>query len=469
MVCGMTSQEYVFDAGAPAPARVNCWNNEFIETIRLAAPMALTQLGQIAMMSCDLALLGRLGGKIVAATALAHSILFTAFVLGTGVVTAVAPLTAQAYGAGQPRMVRRALRVGLWAALLLGAPLTAAQFWAKDLLLLLGQEPDTVALAGRYLAGLALSLMPAWAFIALRNFMGSLNRPEPALWITLGAIPANFLLAYAFIYGAFGLPQLDILGAGVATTLVNLGMCGVAIWTVYACHPFKKYHALGYFWRLDWPHFRKLLAVGLPISGAYLLEVGLFTASALLMGHIGKTALAAHQIAIQIAAILFMVPFGIAQAATVRVGQAAGRGDAIGARRAGFAALGLGAGFMAVMALLVVLTHDMIPLVFLGPQTPDFAARELASALLLVGASFFVADGVQTVAAGALRGSNDTRVPLLFAAVSFWFIGFPSGYTLAFHTYQGAIGIWTGLSLGLVVYAVLLVWRFHALTKPRAP
>ncbi len=429
--------------------------------------MAMTQLGQIAMMSSDLALLGRLGDKIVAASALAHSMLFTIFVLGMGIVSAVAPLASQAHGAGEPRMVRRVLRVGLWSAFLIGAPLTAALLWTKDALLLLGQEPDTAALAGRYLTGLAWCLIPSWVFIALRNFMGSLNRPEPTLWITLAAIPANFVLAYALIYGAFGLPKLEILGAGIATSLVNVGMCAAAIWVAYARHPFKKYHVLGRFWRPDWPLFRKLLAVGLPISGAFLLEVGLFTAAALLMGRVSKTALAAHQIALQVAAIMFMVPFGISLAATVRVGQARGRGDAAGARRAGFAALGLGAAFMMFMALLVALTHDVIPLIFLGSQTPDLDTSALASTLLLIGASFFVADGVQTVVAGALRGANDTRLPLLFAAVSFWAIGFPTGYALAFHAHQGAIGIWAGLSLGLVVYAVLLVSRFHNLTKPR--
>ncbi len=251
--------------------------------------------------------------------------------------------------------------------------------------------------------------------------------------------------------------------------LVNIGMCAAAIWVAYARHPFKKYHVLGRFWRPDWPLFKKLLVVGLPISGAFLLEGGLFTAAALMMGHIGKTALAAHQIALQTAAVMFMVPFGIALAATVRVGHARGRGDPAGARRAGFAALGLGAGFMAFMALLVALTHKSIPLIFLGSETPDLGARELASTLLLVGASFFIADGVQTVAAGALRGANDTRLPLLFAAASFWAIGFPSGYILAFHAHLGAVGIWAGLSIGLVVYALLLVWRFHSLTQHRSP
>jgi MATE family multidrug resistance protein len=461
----MTSIETVTNAGAPAPATSALWRAELAETVRLAAPMALTQLGQVAMMTTDLALLGRLGDRIVAATALAHTVLFAAFVLGMGLVSAVAPLAAQAYGARQPRMVRRSLRVGLWASIMLGVPLTIAQLWGEDLLIALGQEADAAALAARYLMGLAWCLIPGWAFIALRNFMSAVNRPEPALWITLAAIPANGVLAYALIYGAFGLPRLDLLGAGIATTMVNAGMCVAAVWVAYAQHPFKKYRALGRFWRADWPLFGKLLAVGLPISGTFLLEYGVFAAAALLMGSIGTTALAAHQIALQTASIMFMVPFGISLAATVRVGQAAGRRDAVATRRAGFVALGLGTAFMAAMTLIVALTRGSIPHLFLGAEAADAAgAIALAATLLVLGASFFIADGIQTVAAGALRGLNDTRVPLLIAGVSFWVIGFAACYTLAFPAALGAIGVWIGLSIGLAVYAALLVWRFHALT-----
>ena len=211
----MTGEDTIIDA----PLRPSVWRGELIETIKLAGPLALTQLGQIAMMTIDLALIGRLGNNAVAAAALAHGVLFTAFMFGLGLVAAVAPLAAQAFGARQPRMVRRSLRVGLWVAVFVGAPLSLVQLKAGDLLIWLGQPPDVAALAQRYLLGLAWSLTPAWLFIALRSFMSALNRPEPALWITLVAVPANGFLAYALIYGAFGLPPLDLLGAGIATTL----------------------------------------------------------------------------------------------------------------------------------------------------------------------------------------------------------------------------------------------------------
>jgi multidrug resistance protein, MATE family len=446
------------------------WRAEIVETTKLAWPIALTQLGQIAMMTTDLALIGQLGADAVAAVGLAHLILFCGFVLGMGPVSAVAPLAAQAFGAREPRMVRRSLRVGLWVAVMLGVPVNLAQLWGEDILMAAGQSSETAALAARYLASLAWSMIPAWCFIALRNFMGAVNRPEPALWITLVAIPVNGVLAYCLIHGAFGLPRLDMLGAGLATTSVNLGMCAAAVWICYACRPFKKYRVLGRFWRPDWALMRQLIAIGVPISGAMLLEWGLFSSAALLVGWIGTTALAAHQIALQIATILFMIPFGISLAATVRVGHAVGRRDPVAVRRAGFSAVALGAAFMLATTLIVIALRNVIPIMFLGGDEPANAATaQLAGTLLLVGATFFVTDAVQGIAAGALRGLNDTRVPMLFAAISFWLIGYTSSYLLAFSAGFGAVGIWIGFSLGVATFAVLLVWRFNRLTASDHP
>src|SRR5262249_14686871 len=442
------------------------WRAEIIETVKLAWPIALTQLGQIAMMTTDLALIGRLGDGAIAAIGLAHLILFIGFVLGMGPVSAVAPLAAQAFGARQPRIVRRSLRVGLWVAVVLGLPVNLPQLWGDDILLATRESCATATLAARYLGGLAWSMILAWCFIALRNFMGAVNRPEPALWITLAAIPVNGLLAYALIHGALGrAPRLDLLGAGLATTLVNPAMCTASIWICYRCRPFKKYRVLGRFWRADWELMRQLIAIGLPISGALMLEWGLFSSAALLMGWIGTTALAAHQIALQVATILFMVPFGISLAATVRVGHAVGRRDPAATRRAGFSAIALGASLMTTMTVMVATFYDVIPLLFLGSDAAtDAATARLAATLLLIGASFFVTDGVQAIAAGALRGLNDTRVPMLFAAISFWLIGFTCVYGLAFPGRLGAVGVWIGFSIGVATFAALLVYRFHALT-----
>jgi MATE family multidrug resistance protein len=459
----MTLPGTITAAASTAPGAV--WRAETVETIKLAWPMALTQLGQIAMMTTDLALIGRLGDAAIAAVGLAHLILFVGFVLGLGPVSAVAPLASQAFGARQPRMVRRSLRVGLWAAVMIGVPVNVAQLWGENILLAAGQSSETAGLAARYLAGLTWSMIPAWCFIALRNFMGAVNRPQPALWVTLAAIPVNGLLAYGLIHGAFGLPRLDMLGAGLATTIVTLAMCVGAIWVCYTRRPFRKYRVLGGIWRADWELMRRLMVIGFPISGALMLEWGLFSSAALLMGWIGATALAAHQVALQVATILFMVPFGISLAATVRVGHAVGRRDAVAVRRAGFGAMVLGGVLMVAMtAIVVALRHD-IPLLFLGGDAPaDTETARLCATLLLIGASFFITDGVQGIAAGALRGLNDTRVPMLFAAISFWLIGFTSAYELGLKTALGAVGIWIGFSIAVGTFAALLVWRFHRLT-----
>jgi MATE family multidrug resistance protein len=452
-------------AAAAAPLGRAVWRVEIVETVKLALPIALTQLGQLAMMTTDLALIGRLGDHAVAAVGLTHLILFAGFVFGMGLVSAVAPLASQAFGARRPRLVRRSLRMGLWAAVLIGIPANIAQLWGEEILLASGQSPETTADAARYLLGLCWSMIPAWCFIAIRNFMGAVNRPEPALWITLAAIPLNAVLAYGLINGALGLPRLDLLGAGLATTTVNIAMCAAAVWVCYARRPFRKYRVLGRFWRPDWPLMGKLFAIGLPISGGFMLEWGLFTSSALLVGWIGTTALAAHQIAMQIASLLFMVPFGISLAATVRVGHAVGRRDPPAIRRAGFGAMALGIAFMLATTLMVIAGRDRIPWLFLGNDGTSVETARLAATLLLVGATFFITDSLQGIAAGALRGLNDTRVPMLFAGISFWAIGFPSAYLLAFPADLGTIGIWIGFSVAVATFATLLVWRFARLSR----
>ena len=335
VVTAMTSLDEIEQAPVGTAASGHHLAVELTETLKLAVPIALTQLGQIAMMTTDLALVGRLGDEAVAAAALASSVFFITFTFGMGLVSAVAPLAAQAFGARNPRMVRRSLRVGLWAALLISLPLMALPLYGEQILLTLGQAPATARLAQEYLLGLAWGIAPALWFLAIRGFMGAVNRPEPGLWITLVAIPANAVLVYLLIHGEWGLPRLELFGAGLATTMINFGMFLAALWFAHGRRPFRKYHVLGRIWRIDWLLMRQLIVIGAPISISFLLEYGLFAAAALLMGLISTTALAAHQIALQVTAILFMVPFGIGIAATVRVGHAVGRNDAAGGQAGG--------------------------------------------------------------------------------------------------------------------------------------
>ena len=439
---------------------------ELTETLKLAVPIVLTQLGQIAMMAIDLVLIGRLGDQAVAAAALAGTVFFVSFTFGMGLVSAIAPLAAQAFGARDPRMVRRSLRVGLWAALLISLPMMVLPLFGEQILLTLGQAPAAAKLAQEYLLGLAWGLAPGLCFLAIRGFMGAVNRPEPGLWIMLCAIPANAVLVYLLIHGGMGLPKLGLLGAGIGTSTVNAAMFLAALWFAHTRRPFRKYRVLGRFWRIDAAQMRQLIIIGAPISISFLLEAGLFGAAALLMGLISTTALAAHQIALQITAILFMVPFGIGMAATVRVGHAVGRADAPAIKRAALVATLLGIVSVSAMTIAVVLGRFAIARFFFGDAADNVRATvELTASLLTVGATFFVADGVQTIAAGALRGLNDTRIPLLFAAISYWLVGFTTAVALAFWTDVGAIGVWVGLSCGTAVYAGLLLLRFRLLSQ----
>src|ERR1700761_4053843 len=358
---------------------------ELTETLRLAVPMALTQLSQIAMMATDLAFIGRLGNEAVAAAALAGTVYFVSFTIGMGLVSAVAPLAAQAFGARDPHQVRRSLRTGLWAALLISLPIMPFSLYGEHILLALGQAPTAAHLAQQYLFGLVWGVTPALWFMAIRGFMGAVNRPEPALWITLVAIPANALLVYLLIYGEWGLPQLGLFGAGLATTIVNFGTFLAGLWFATYRRPFRRYYVLGHFWRFDAGLMRRLVIIGAPISIAFVLEYGLFSAAALLMGLISTTALAAHQVALQVTAILFMVPYGISMAATVRVGHAVGRNDPSAVKRAGLVAILLGIVLVAGFTLAVILSRFAIARVFFGVADGASAAVGLAANLLLVG------------------------------------------------------------------------------------
>jgi len=439
--------------------------HELTETLGLAVPMALTQLSQIAMMATDLAFIGRLGNEAVAAAALAGTVYFVSFTIGMGLVSAVAPLAAQAFGARDPRQVRRALRTGLWAALLISLPIMPFSLYGEPILLALGQAPTAARLAQHYLFGLVWGVTPALWFMAIRGFMGAVNRPQPALWITLAAIPANALLVYLLIYGEWGFPRLELFGAGLATTTVNFGTVLASLWFATSRPPFRKYRVLGRVWRIDWRLMRQLVAIGAPISLSFMMEYGLFSAAALLMGLISTTALAAHQVALQVTAILFMVPYGISMAATVRVGHAVGRNDPGAVKRAGLVAILLGIVLVAGFTLAVIAGRFAIARLFFGGAEDASTAVALTANLLLVGTTFFIADGIQSIAAGSLRGMNDTRMPLLFAAISYWLIGFTMACLLGFRTGLGAIGVWIGLSVGTAIYALLLTLRFRRLAS----
>nr|WP_308200493.1 MATE family efflux transporter [Bradyrhizobium sp. 190] len=439
---------------------------ELCKTARLALPMVLSQIGQIAMMTTDLVFIGRAGADVLAAAALAGRIYLFGFTFGLGLLAAIQPVAAQAFGANNLSLIRRSLRMSLWEAVLLSFPIMVFALQGQSVLLAIGQKPDEAWLAQQYLLGLTWGTAPALCFAVLRSFMGAVNRPEPVLWITLAAVPINALLVYLLMYGKLGLPRLELFGAGLATTLVNSGTFLAGLYLATMRLPFRDYHVLAHLWRFDRALMRQLIVIGTPISIKGLMAYGLSSAAALLAGRISASALAAHQIAVQVAVILFMLSYGIATATAVRVSHAVGRNDGPGVKRAGLVGMLLGMVVATIVTFAIVAARFQITNLFLGESTGDAGATTgLAAKLVLAGASCYITEAVATIAAGALCGLKDTRVPLLFLCIAYWLVGLSLSYVLSLNIGLGAVGIWIGLSTGATLYGALLALRFWLLAN----
>lgn len=459
---------------ASSRSRGALWRAEAKAMLALGVPLALSQLAQIAIQTTDVVLLGWLGPEALAASGLATNVWVIMFLFGLGVVSAVSPIVSQIVGRpetrGKVRAIRRVVRQGFWAAALLSVPFMLVCWHIQPILLMFGQDPALAAAAEPFLRALMWATLPALWFVVLRCFVSAFERTRAVLIVTVCGIIFNAVINYGLIFGNFGLPRLELLGAGIGSAITHSLMTLVMLAYVLRDKRFRRYYILGRLWRADWSRLREIFRIGLPIGVMWVLEVGVFTAALLLMGLIGTTAIAAHQIALQCAAITFMVPLGMSMAATVRVGVAIGAGDMAGARRAGFTAQGLGVGFMALSALAFLLAGPQLVGLFLDSARPDTLPVSLLAAQLLVVAGIFqMFDGAQSVAAGALRGLKDTRWPLAIALVGYWLIAFPFGVLFGFPLRIGAVGIWMGLAIGLACTAVLLTLRFHWLTKRRMP
>jgi MATE family multidrug resistance protein len=466
-------------ARAAAP-RGRAWAAEARATLALAWPIALTNLSGIALLLTDTMILGRLGAEALAAATIATNLYWAVQAPTFGIALAAAPLLAQARGAarrtdGKPRRgwmreMRRSARQALWAVMALTLPTWALLWNARALLLLAGQEPAIAAMAADYLRAFMWGMPCFGAFVVLRGFLAAMERPGPALLVAFLGVGVNALLVWSLVFGAFGAPALGVVGAGLASFLVNLLMPVALLGLIARDRRLRRFRLLGRLWRPDWPRFREVFRVGLPIAGQMWLEIGLFAGAALVVGLLGAVPVAAHAVAVQVATATFMVPMGIGQAATARVGLAAGAGDMAGAARAGSVAVALGTAFMAATAAGMVAASGVLPWLFLSAGDPAAPAVAAGAATLLVIAGLFqLADGVQVVAAGALRGLRDTRAPMLFAALGYWGIGLPVGLLLGFPLGLGATGIWIGLAAGLAVVAALLLRRWRRLAGAPLP
>lgn len=432
--------------------------------LRLAAPLAIAQLSQTAMGVTDTVMLGTLGGDALAAGGLGTGVFLTTSIILQGVLTAVSVLVAYARGAGDTVRVPELYRTGLLLALLLSVPAFAWLSCAESLLLAVGEPPELARATGAYLDVLRWGLPGGLVGVGLmRAFLPAIGQGRQLLWVALVAALVNAALNYGLIYGALGLPELGYLGSAAATA-ITLWLMAAALLALLHLDPRLRRHVAPGWPR--WATLTEMLRLGLPVSATFAVETCLFLTTGLLMGLVGAAALAAHQIALTVASMAFMVPLAIAQAANVRVGGHMGAGQPADARRAGFMAILLGGGFMAAAACVLLAAPGPIARLFVSPDAP--ATREtyaVAVVLLGIAAAFAVVDGVQVIAIGALRGLKDTRAPFLIAALGYWAVGFPAAYAAAFWLGWGAAGLWWGLALGLGVVAAAMTWRFHVRSR----
>ena len=438
------------------------WRAELRATLLLAWPLILSNLTFALIQATDVVLMGWLGPRQLAASALGINLTWPLGFAAFGILTAASPLMATALGAKtrSVRDVRRSFRQSLWLCVFATLPLWFMLWHAEAIMLALGQQPELARDGALFLKGYMWTMFPWLLFQAMRNFLAAVQRPGWVLAVSMAGIFVNFLLGWALIFGHFGLPALGIFGGGLASSIVWSVMALALMAVILSERQFRRFHLFGHFWRPDWPRLKKMLKLGVPIAFAFAFEGAVFGAAAYLMGLIDADSVAAHAVALQLAALTFMVPWGLSQAATVRVGRALGARDEVGLARAGWTAWILGVVFMAAMAAVMwTFPRELIGL-FLEDTRANAHVISLAVTFLAVAAAFQIFDGSQVVAAGMMRGLHDTRVPMLFAFLGYWVIGLGVGVWLAFRRGWEGVGIWTGLATGIGIVAVLMLGRW---------
>ena len=428
----------------------------------LAWPLILANLTQQAIQATDVLLMGRLGAPQLAAATLALNLTFTFNVLMLGLLIASSPMMATALGSrfNAVRDVRRTFRAGLWL-LVLALPPYWLLLWHVGSFMRAFGESDSLALQGQtFLRAYMWCTAPWLLFQLLRNFVSALERPRAILWLSISGIALNALLSWSLIFGHFGIPALGLVGGGVGSTLTWLVLCGALVILIQRDRQFRRFHLFGHWWRFDGQRTAAMVRLGWPIGLTMALEMGVFALAAYFMGWIGAPAVAAHAVALQLAALTFMVPLGLGQAATVRVGLALGRRDEAAIARAGWTAWVMGVGFMGTMAFVMWSIPRALVTLFLNDVPANAVVIGLAVSFLRVAAAFQLVDGAQVIGAGMLRGLHDTRWPLIFALVGYWVVGLGIALWLAFGRDWKGVGIWVGLASGLAAVAVLMLVRW---------
>ena len=444
------------------------WRREFFALMAIGVPMGLTQLVQFSINTVDILMIGRLGPESLAAGALSLVMFYVLFVAGMGPAMAVSPLVSQALGADADdvRDVRRSVRMGLWVVGIFAPVLSLISFCVEEFALMTGQPPQVAALAEPYVLALTPGLPFALGVIVLRNYLASIERARAPLVFIIVTTFLNAFLNYLLIYGNWGFPRLELVGAGVASSISHaVGFFSLVLYINWE-KTARRFRLFERFFRPDWVRFREVVRLGWPISITIGFEAMLFNAAVFLMGRIGVNEMAAYQVALNVAAVAFMMPLGLSMAGSVRVGLMAGAKDRPGVRRAAAMVVLCSIGAIMIVAVPVMIAPMGIAGLYLEAGDPNNAAvLALVASFLPIAAAFALFDATQVAAAQALRGLKDVRVPMIITGFSYWVIGFPVAAWLGLGTSLGAVGVWWGLLASLASAAVLLGARLFLITR----
>jgi MATE family multidrug resistance protein len=433
----------------------------FWQTVRritaLAAPVALGELGWMAMTIVDTIMVGGLGPAAIGAIGIGSSAFYSFAIFGMGLLFGLDTLVSQSFGAGNREDCHNSLMQGIYLALLLTAPLMVLFASMPPAFDALGIVPDVSKRAGQFLIALSASTLPLLLYGALRRYLQGVGHVRPVMFTLISANAVNWFFNWLLIQGHWGFPALGVVGSGLSTGVARTYMAALLAFFVWRYERYQKPGVLNIFRKPDWVRMWLLLKIGAPAASQIILEIGAFGAAGVLAGRLNSTALAAHQIALSCAAVSYMVPLGTASAAAVAVGHAIGRRQPHLARLSGFIAVAIACVFMACAAVAFLTVPRQIMNVF----TRNTDVISLGIRLLAVAACFQLFDGIQTVATGALRGIGETRIPMLVNLCGYWAIGLPIGYLLCFNLHQGAYGLWWGLTIALILIALILLYTWH--------
>ena len=438
------------------------WRNETGRLFTLAGPLIVNNLSIALMQTSDTMMAGRLGVSTMAAVAVGGSIWFSTFTIGLGLLMAISPIAARHFGGGNSQLIGRYTRQGIYLGVALAIPIIfAAQYLVQPLLIFIPIDPEFREMTVGYTQAITLGAPAMFTFLALRFTTEGIGVTKPIMYVSIFALVCNVFLNWVLMYGKLGAPALGAVGCGFASAIT---MWLLAIILAVYMFSAKRYRPLHIFSRLAPPQsgvLREIWVLGLPIAVTITAEAGLFNAVSIMMGTLGAAITAAHQIAINFAATMFMVPLALSSAITVRVGHELGAGNLKRARYAGGFGIFVCAAFMSVSAMFLLVFRDTI----VGMYTSDEIVKNIAISLLLMAVIFQVGDGVQIGAAGALRGYKDTRIPMIINTFSYWVLAFPLAY-LAAVTYRLPPNyIWGGFVIGLSTAAILLTWRYNRLSR----